>query len=310
MASYYNYKFRTHANLKHNRKYSSKRMGPKDMWNFALTRADEEREKDSFAEIILLSEEAFALTEKPNLMFIEDLKLANAIKASKFSHESLNVEDGIKFVSFPRGFKVDGINASGVMCAWGNFNSRRLWMNTMQIQAGTKLSSLEYPDEYGLGYVSFTYNCPYHNGSQSRLQIPFIKLSDFIAAENPDELLEVFDEQLGDRIMDSSDERTYQLHIAQMALKTLVYAQAMPDKVVRGCPDRRAGGNKFKPITFIIKAPDSLHNQRSPTTVGFFFRQLRHEKYYKGEHKDKAIGSRWVFIPPHERGLRAETIKS
>lgn len=46
----------------------------------------------------------------------------------------------------------------------------------------------------------------------------------------------------------------------------------------------------------------------SSKTVTWHFRQLRNERFYRGEHKGKEHGSRWIFICPENGNVRMSTL--
>ncbi|MCP3921236.1 MAG: hypothetical protein GY714_01495 [Desulfobacterales bacterium] len=302
MSSYYNYKFRTHGLQSIFKKYGDKRTA-KEIWGIAL---DAHKNNGGDIEVFCMAEECVALAETPEFLFIDSVRLAEVIKRSKFNAESIALDEGITFLSFPKGFKIDGYPASGVMFGWGDFDARNLWLNTMQVNAGWPITGYEFPENV-TGYVSFSYQSPVEKDVTCRLQIPFEKLGKFIATDTVEEMRAALDDRVLGLQLDDEDYE-YQLHICHITLKAMVYAQALPEKVVRGVPDKRAGNNKFKPSGHIIKASDNLGSESAPTEVGYHFRQLRHEKYYKGENKNKQIGSRWIFIPPYEKGMKAKTI--
>jgi len=305
MSSYYNYRFRTHALMSTHKKMSGYKATAKDVWRIILENYNEEA--GDTMEIVCMAEECVALADTPDFLFIDNVKLAQAIQRSSFQAESLVIEEGIRFLSFPKGFQIEGRPAQGVMIACGEFATRELWLHTMQYNAGSEITGYNFP--MGVkGYVSFTYNSPHEVNVVCRLQIPTEKLPQFIAANTIGEMQSIFGHKNIGLPLDDIG-HNYQLSICHMTLKALVYAQAMPEKVVSGCPDKRAGANKFKPNSYIVKAPDGMLSSSGPNVVGYFFRQLRHEKYYKGEYKNHIVGSRWVFVSPHERGLKAQTIK-
>lgn len=304
MSSYYNYRFRTHTLMSTHKKLYGFQVSAKEVWKSILENNDDTADS---MEIVCMAEECVALSETPNFLFIDTVKLAQAIQRSSFQAESLVIEEGIRFLSFPKGFQIDGKAAQGVMFAAGGCKDRELWLHTMQYNAGSQLTGYHMLEGIS-GYVSFTYNSPDEASVICRLQIPIEKLPQFIAAETIEEMRAIFGHQHIGLPMDDVG-HNYQLRICHMTLKALVYVQALPDKLVSGCPDKRAGNNKFKPNSYIVKAPDGMLSPSGPSVVGYFFRQLRHEKYYKGEYKNKAVGSRWIFVSPHERGMKAKTIR-
>lgn len=303
MSSYYNYRFRTYGLITTLKKELGKVATAKQIWRMCL---DNYRNDGDEIDLFCMVEECVALAETPDFLFIDNLQLANVIQKSNFKADQITMNDGIQFISFPKGFKIEGNPANGVMFGWGNEKEREVWLQTLQYNCGAPITGYII-DEKFTGYVSFTYNSPFEANVTCRLQIPFEHLARFIFAENAEEMSAILEGHILSQELDDKNKR-YQLKLCQMVLKTLVYAQAMPDKVIRGCPDKRAGNNKFKHNSQILHAPENMHGSNAPTAVGYHWRQLSHEKYYKGEHKKKAIGSRWSFVKPHERGMKAHTI--
>lgn len=303
MASYYNYRFRAHGLMAIAKKHGN----PLTLLDTFRLIADTDT-TDNEMEMYCMVEECVALTETPRFMFIDTLTVAKAIQKSSFQADKLALDNGIRFISFPKGLQVCGLPASGVMVSIGDYEERHLWHNAFFRAIKYPTPPYSFVQSDVTGYLSFTYPSPHEDGKHCKLNIPFESVAQFINAETTEDMVMAIRGQiLGVEL--NNDEMLYQMNLAQLALKTLVYAQAMPEKVRRGVPDKRAGNNKTSILGEIVSAPDTIKTTGSaPSSVGFHFRQLRHEKYYKGDHKDKTVGSRWVFIPPYERGMEAETL--
>lgn len=90
-----------------------------------------------------------------------------------------------------------------------------------------------------------------------------------------------------------------------LAVTSVYLAATNNDKLKEGLPGRHFSSflgtdiamrpktildiNETQMITKLRSNPDSHYRK-------FHFRNLKHESFYKNEHKDKEVGSRWVFV--------------
>lgn len=307
---YNNYKFRTFTHLSLLKKHA-KQTGeklPKTWQEFYPFFLENESLEDAGVEFehIIFQEEFQALKYTPNFFFVEDISTAEIIKKGSFKAQELKIDRGVKFISFPKGFKVNNTQANGCMVAYNNHIGRLLW-------------NQEYWNEYGLpapqycsdddGYLSITYVDPYEPKLHCRLNLPTDRIQQVLDAQNSDQLMKAIEnEVIGSPL--KPKELEYQLHLVQLVIKTLVYMMAMPEKCIDGIPEKKATPTNIKAKATYLKPPyEQAQYDKNPTTVGYHWRQLRHEKYYQKEHKNKEKGSRFIFIPPYEKGLSANTIK-
>ena len=304
--SYYNYQFRTHSLQRMSKKVLGVKQSLLEIWRMI---GEDTKESDNHMELWLAEEEFSALSGIPNYCFVSDLKTAQGIERATFQANSVVLENQIKFISWPKGYKIEGIMAKGCMVSVLDVQTRSDIHDEYTFKMKLPPTQYNTDRKETQGYVSINYESPHTAGMHCRLAIPFDILNDVIQAKDHNDMLAV----LGRRIMGAGlteIELKYQLAIAKACIKTLVYMQACPDKVTSGVPDKRAAG-KQRVYGQIISGIDSdAGTSNNPHIVGYFFRQLRHEKYYKGEHRNKPHGSRWVFVKPHERGLNAETVKA
>lgn len=307
---YNNYRFRTFSHLSCLKKYG-KQTGEKvptcwqDFYPLFISQKPVNQEGNEF-EYIIFQEEFQALKYKPEFYFIEDISTAEIIQKGSFKAQELKLDRGVKFVSFPKNFKVNNTQANGCMVAYNNHNGRLVWNTDFWNHHG------HYAPEYCSeddGYLSITYIDPYEPMLHCRLNLPTDRIQSVLQAENADQLMTAIeDEVIGSPL--KPRELDYQLHLVQLVIKTLVYMMAMPEKCVVGIPEKKATPAEINAKGTYIKPPyEQSQFDRNPTTVGYHWRQLRHEKYYKNEHKAKEKGSRFIFVPPYEKGLSANTIK-
>ena len=306
--NYRNYAFRTYTHLATMKKELKGEKNLPKTWSqffqFFIDNIFRFDEANEF-EAIILSEEYQALKSLPEFLFIDSQSTCEIIKKGKFSADQLSLEQGVKFISFPKESRINNLPVLGCMITYSDYVGREKWHNEFFTQYGSR------PPRYvsdADGYISVTYLDPINHQLHCRFNVEIEKLPAVLAAENTDELMAAIDfETIGDALTD--DEKEYQLPIIQLAIKSLVYAQAMPEKCIEGAPPNKATPKNVKAKATYLKPPyEASEFAANPTVVGYHWRQLRHEKYYKGEHRDKPIGSRWSFIPPYEKNLKATTI--
>ena len=304
---YQNYQFRTYRHLSTMKKELKGEDIPRTWQGFHrwfVENCDPCEEGTQF-ETIIFTEEFQALNNKPQFYFVEDVSTCNIIQKGKFSSENLVLEHGVKFVSFPKEMRVNGLPAMGCMVTHNNFFGRHNWHHGFFNFYGVKAPEYETDND---GYLSVTYQDPKVPALHCRLNIPQEKIADVLVATTTDEMLEAIDfEVIGNAL--TKDEIEYQMPLVQLAIKSLVYAQAMPEKCIDKAPPKKATPIGISADGLFMKPPyEQSEFEAAPTVVGYHWRQLRHEKYYKNEHKNKKIGTRWTFIPPYERGLKSTVI--
>ncbi len=93
----------------------------------------------------------------------------------------------------------------------------------------------------------------------------------------------------------------------KMAATLSVYLSSSNDRLKEGLPSKYEQVNKLNNDHMKPKAPmflsspevqldNSQKNDVKSHYRSMYFRNLSHPKYYQGEHKDKAVGSRWVKV--------------
>lgn len=306
MTAYYNYLYRT-KQLQRIAKKQGMKLSDMDICTMiAEGEKDVSNRSEGSIELWMAQEEYDCLRGRPDYFFVNDLATFKGIYGAKFDASMVNLDKGIKCLSWPKGAQIDGIMAVGVMVTIMTNQQRKQLHDKFSKATGINLGKYSITRAETEGYISIAYASPHTPGMHCRLSVPFDVLAQVMKAETADQMMAALDNHITGIGM-AENELNYQRKIAALAIKTLVYAQACPDKVSPGVPDKRAA-HKQRINGRILNGIES-HDNGAPTIVGYHFRQLRHEKYYKGEHKDKAIGSRWVFVEPYEKGLNANTIK-
>lgn len=106
------------------------------------------------------------------------------------------------------------------------------------------------------------------------------------------------------------EETAMQFRALQFVAKFLVYRAGAPDRFADGCPSNEksskfvsaAGHRKTFSVPALSAATEHYRCAH--------FRQLRAERYYTKEHKDKPVGSRIVFVHDSVVNAKVEDIKT
>lgn len=112
----------------------------------------------------------------------------------------------------------------------------------------------------------------------------------------------------------NDDDVALQSIILKLIASIGIYYVATDKKsVIPGMPDIKGlsveRGTEYKPMNFKFENGNLIVRSQSEHVRGWSFRQLKHEKYYKGEYKDLAPGTRIVFVDSYVAGMKAESYK-
>ena len=303
--SWYNYRFRTLVALK-----EFKKSGYPLIKGDLYSQVDDELLSDgghSAMELYWFQEENEALRSKPEFLFIDNLETLSLIKKCRFASDAVTLDEGVSFISFPKGSKINGLPINGVMIGNGTEEKRRMWNNHFYADIGR--TPRPYATDGKDGYLSLSYQNPTNRLMHCRLNIPIDRIPAVISAETSDELYEAINRITFGYGLDDV-ELDYQRQVAQLILKALVYKQASGN-VRDGVPDKKATPRKVNIKGSVVFSPSKVFESgQQYTTVGLHFRNLLHDKYYKGEHAGKKKGTRWVQVNPYAKGIKAETLEA
>jgi hypothetical protein len=112
------------------------------------------------------------------------------------------------------------------------------------------------------------------------------------------------------------EEEVEQYYLSRLLLGLLVYRKSLPHRITEGTPTGRAEfatpfiAKRSTPLK--VSPPTREHSSPSGHYRSWHFRQLMNERFYKGEHKDKKIGSRIVFVSDSVVGQKQQpkTVRS
>ena len=227
--SYYNYQFRTHSMQRVSKKVLGHKQSLLEVWRMV---GETSTDADKHIELWLAQEEFAALTYGvPNYYFINDLKTAEGIERATFHAKSITLQNQIKFLSWPKGFKIDDVIAKGCMVAVLDSVERSHIHDDFTRRMKLPRTKYAVDRDETAGYISINYESPYSIGMHCRLSIPFDLLTPIVEAETHEDMLDILSNKLFGSGMNDTELR-YQLALTKLCIKTLVYVQACPDKVV------------------------------------------------------------------------------
>lgn len=102
----------------------------------------------------------------------------------------------------------------------------------------------------------------------------------------------------------ANSHRELAIAIGKIVLSLIIHISVHPEDLRNGFPNNYSSPKVHKRSEIHVRLCKSFHfspqinSEKSAHFRSGHFRQLRHERYYQGEHKDKPIGSRWVSVNP------------
>ena len=274
----------------------------------------------------IFSEEYFFTRTGANTVFPENEVVLNNLLKARFQ---LNSAEGfsLPFESFmfaiPNGYEVDGVKIPSFLVTWIPYAQTQ----DMLISPFGKYAKITKPlqvilDEAPLGDmgISICYRDPTQSTAYARTLLSASQIPDLLNAKDDSQFKN--DLQTYKPYREVIELSEYDVQIQRIMLR-LVAAFGIYNVATEG--DRLKPGfpGTLQP-KIIGRFPDvpmrssTLSNGFHDLTQGanaaeidpiyrtWFFRQLRDEIYYRGEHALKPRGSRFVFIPPTVVNLKVE----
>ena len=282
-------------------------------------------------DFVVMMEEWNWLQSERNIYYLESAQVANSIINSKISLTSAEAlyEGQESFIlALPSDTIIDGIKAcSGLSVTIAKHHERQAnlidpfskWIGVQPPQADHS----EDDDWSGFGiYISYKGSHTQDN-MVVRVCMNSGDLISYMNSNSLDEYMELMPDWKAKKEYShvfslSVSERAYQFDVLKLVASFLVYKKALPDRVINGYPtknnEKTATGKDVKRVkAFIIKSPTDNNAQDYKTSHyrRWHFRQLTHERFYRGEHKKEAIGSRVIFVQDSVVGreVKAQTVK-
>lgn len=239
--------------------------------------------------LLLLGRENHWVSTGSPTIFIENKELATSLYSSSFDiKNNFNVDPPYKTfaLSFPENTVIEGIRMTNGLVS----------IMTLRdiLDISKDVLGLNLPPETDRG-LDALYICVNVNGDKHHFSISHSHLSVY---EDP-----ASKEYANGDSLDEVD------ILAKIALSLCVYHSATDGrKLKKGYPESAVHLSKgktrldYKGLTLCSTKPyqssgkKSEKGERKITQKVPFFRNLRAQRYYQGKHKDKALGTRWVWV--------------
>lgn len=258
-------------------------------------------------DFIVHSEEWHWLNSKKIVYYPGSLDVAASLSRAKFSaRDAAAFYSGFEsfMLAFPKGVMFNNKPAAG--CLITICEQRKRALNFLSdfgkvvIGYEPEIKSNEI-DGYTIGV---NYQTPYTSLGITRLVLSSVILAELLACETVEEHIEVmarhddFDYAGGLEL--DAGEQAYQYELIRFILRFLMYKKALPERIEDGLPGihRKEAETEFSMGRShrIIQPPRTSKESPAAHYRSWHFRQLTHEKFYRGEHENLAPGSRVVFV--------------
>lgn len=267
----------------------------------------------------IMAEELHLKNQGSQVIFPDTgLVLDNLLKA-KFSmetHEGFNLPYRSFLLAMPRGYKFNGLQLPSLLVTWvpgRDFSSDVLAPFLKQL--GVVEGKTRYEDLPDMGLLSIVFLDRDAKGARSRSVIYGEDLPHLLGAKNPDQ----FHSQMvrlgilkDSDAMDAAEAAT-QFYSMRLVASLGVYHLATEGKHLKpGFPssqaprmDGRRADQPVEPLTLTSRINFDDAADKQAHFRSWHFRQLRDERYYRGEYRDHPQGSRYVFVSEAVIGLDA-----
>lgn len=262
----------------------------------------------SIAGRTLLQERIWMSSERTTL-FLDSPELVENLLKARFSFEDLPVpaEPFTFAIAVPDGYRHQGFAQSPILVTVGACRA----LEQEQFNVAGKIWGMDgvHADRKGNSLaVMLTQRAP----NSPKPELGHAYLSSYYTGEGLEALVRSGSQEFSEIVTSNNDllnltpdeqENSLLVTSVRLALAAWVYWSACPESVITGTPavsyqdgDAPTLG-KFKGLQ--MSAPRKPGGERE---VGehhrrWHFRQLRDQRYYQGEHAERAPGSRWLLIP-------------
>lgn len=266
--------------------------------------------------LIMAEEHFWGLKKRPSI-FLESAQVARRLYEATYDAkwmEGIQMPFESFILSIPKDFTINDTIIPGCLVTWMKFSD----MDDLALRPLCRKAGLRDPDEVTVPEeyrnsmtLHISYQDPYDQRrfTYARIVIPSDLFGSILASKDRHE----FRERAGDYreasivglIKSSEVDLTIQFTLLKLVLAMGVFNQATKaEHLTAGLP----GGHiqvdgvvrNLKPSHQTLSMPPL----KPPLNKGsvedhyrsFFFRQLRHERYYQGEYADWTPGTRWTFV--------------
>lgn len=259
-------------------------------------------------DFIIQTEEWHWLTTERLVYYPGSLDLSDSMMRAKFS-----ARDGAAFfdgsesfiLAFPADLRFAGRPAHGCLITISHYDRDRMdHLKKFATQIGLPEATIQVPPRASDYIITINYNDHGNRNAYARQSVESNWVARYLACDSVDEYIAVCDElnefeYLGGIAL-NEDEHAYNYEMLRFVLRFLMYKKALPERIIEGMPGVHRkeieGEFSMNRTHKIIQPP--RHRSDSPAAHyrSWHFRQLSHEKFYKGEHEHLTPGSRVVFV--------------
>lgn len=268
----------------------------------------------------IMAEELHLKAHGSQVVFPDSAHVLDNLLRARFSmetHEGFDLPYRSFLLAMPRGYSFDGLQLPSLMVTWvpgRDFSSDVLapFLKLLGVAEG----KTRYSDLPDMGLLSIVFLDRDSKGARSRSVIYGEDLPHLLAAKTPQEF---HGQMVRLGILRDSDamdavEAATQFYTMRLIASLGVYHLATEGKHLRpGYPssqaprmDGRRPEQAVEPLTLTSRfSAEDAPVEKQAHFRSWHFRQLRDERYYRGDYKDHPQGSRYVFVSEAVIGLDA-----
>lgn len=271
-------------------------------------------------DFFIMAEEHFWPREGNHTIFPENTAVLENLFKAKFSIEKTGAFD-LPFNSFilslPMGYKVDGYPIPSCMVTWVNYQDSYDYtvLPFCDYLGIPRPSGMKHqvsdPDERCL---VISYKDHTHPDSYCRIMALESYLPRILKAQSTQEFLEIMGTYKNSTLLGVIKPDDLDLNIQFRLFKLIAaigvyntategkkltdgFPQSLSAKVSGKASDVKYANSTLSNFTMLKDGGGGSKSSPEFHVRGWHFRELRDERYYRGEHKDKPIGSRIILIP-------------
>lgn len=256
-------------------------------------------------------------------LFPESLELCERLMRAKFEvgkGASLDFPYEAFALFMPKGFRLTGAQTTSCLVQFMTYGDRQTQFNCLQLDSKLNILSFE-GNELPLDTmcINVHYPSPFNNQMRESFIVPVPKVMEYLELGDGKAFAKVLghigreDDHI--TIHTSDHESEYQQQLLKFIVTMMVYVSARGDDALMNgvpCAIPQKSTDKGVSIKGITLKDQVVDRAAAASHIrAMHFRNLRHEKYYKGEHEKKPQGSRWSLVKESVIGekMKTETIK-
>ena len=263
--------------------------------------ANNNNEKFVTQDAAFLSEEYHwrNLTTRPAI-FPESKEVLDQIRKTKFK---VSMTEGILppfetfMLCFPQGYEVDGVRLPG--CLVTDMAVEKRVEEVFKPTLKKVYSTLPGFADYDTGrFIAINFRVSHNH--KHRVCIPREQLPAVLEAETPQEVNDILGLLEYPESFNNDESMNMQFHLIKIIAAIYIYAQAESSALKAGFPANNRpnieGGQHKKTKDFTLTSVARKGHTPSDHYRSGHYRQLTAERFYRNEHADKPVGSRFIWV--------------